>query len=137
MRIQDIVEALEELAPKAYQESYDNAGLNVGDRNQKVKSILCTLDVTEAILDEAIEFDANMIVSHHPVIFKDVKSITGATYNERIIIKAIKNDIALYACHTNIDNLADGVNQKICEKLGLKNCKILPFFLPICSKLEK
>ena len=134
MKIQEIIKALEELAPLALQEDYDNAGLTVGDRNEEVRSVLCTIDVTEEVINEAIKLKSNMIVSHHPVIFNGLKSLTGITYNERIIIQAIKHDIALYASHTNIDNVSHGVNQKICEKLGLSKCKVLN---PLGGKLVK
>jgi dinuclear metal center YbgI/SA1388 family protein len=134
MKIQDIIRALEELAPPAFQEPYDNAGLTVGDKNAEATGILCTLDVTDEVLEEALRLKANMIVSHHPVIFTGMKSLTGKTFNERIVIRAVKNDIALYACHTNIDNVASGVNSKICEKLGLTQCRILS---PLKGRLVK
>jgi len=134
MKIQEIIKALEELAPLALQESYDNAGLTVGDRNAEAKGILCTIDVTEEVINEAINLKSNMIVSHHPVVFNELKSLTGNTYNERIIIQAIKHDIALYTSHTNIDNTINGVNHTICEKLGLTKRKILN---PLGGKLVK
>jgi len=134
MKIQEIIKALEELAPLALQEEYDNAGLTVGDRNAEVKGVLCTIDVTEEVINEAIKLKSNMIVSHHPVVFNELKSLTGITYNERIIIQAIKNEIVLYASHTNIDNASHGVNQRICEKLGLSKCKVLK---PLAGKLVK
>ncbi len=134
MKINKIIKALEEFAPLTFQESYDNSGLTVGNRDAEAKGVLCTVDVTEEVLDEAIKLGANMIVSHHPVLFHSLKSLTGITYNERIIIHAIKNDIALYACHTNIDNITEGVNQKICEKLGLIDNRILS---PVEGKLVK
>jgi len=134
MKIQKIIKALEELAPLALQEPYDNAGLTVGKSEAEVTGILCTLDVTEEVLNEAIELGANMIVSHHPVIFNALKSLTGKSYNERIIIQAIKNDISLYASHTNIDNTIGGVNHIICNTLGLTQCKILN---PLEGKLIK
>ena len=134
MKIQEIINALDELAPLAFQESYDNAGLTVGDSNADAKGILCAVDVTEDVIKEAVKLKANLIVSHHPVLFHGLKSLTGNSYNERIILKAIKHDIALYASHTNIDNMIGGVNHKICEKLGLTRCKIMN---PLAGKLIK
>ena len=123
--IQDITRHLEKLAPVSYQESYDNSGLLVGNPQAEVKGILFTLDAVESIVDEAISKGCNLIVAHHPIIFKGLKSLTGRNYIERTILKAIKNDIAIYAIHTNLDNVQNGVNYKIAEKLGLKNVKIL------------
>jgi dinuclear metal center YbgI/SA1388 family protein len=125
MKIKEIIAALEELAPLSLQENYDNSGLITGNSEDEVKSVLCTVDVTEEVVEEALKTGSNLILSHHPVIFKSVKSITGRSYTERILIKAIKNDIAIYSAHTNIDNIAVGVNQAICDKLGLKNCSVL------------
>ena len=125
IKIKDVTSHLEQLAPIAYQESYDNAGLLTGDKNWTVTGILVSLDCTETVVDEAIEMKCNLIVAHHPIIFKGLKSLTGKTYVEKTIIKAIKNDIAIYAIHTNLDNVLDGVNKKMGEKLGLKNLKIL------------
>lgn len=124
-KIKDIVQHLERIAPLAYQESYDNAGLIVGDASKNVSNILITLDVTEEVIDEAISKNCELIVAHHPIIFKGLKKLTGGNYVERTVIKAIKNDIAIYASHTNLDNIKNGVNAKIAEKLGLKNLKIL------------
>lgn len=135
MLIKDIIQAIEAFAPPLYQESYDNAGIQVGDPEGEVKGVLITLDVTEAILDEAMQRGCNMIVSHHPVIFSSIKKITGRTYVERIIQKAIKHDITLYAAHTNLDNMYAGVNARIAEKLGLKNTTILSPKTNTLSKL--
>ncbi len=134
MKIKDIINVLEDFAPLAYQESYDNAGLIIGNKNSETNGALLCIDVTEEIIDEAIKKDANLIVSHHPIVFSGLKKITGKNYIERIIIKAIKHDIAIYASHTNIDSVIGGVNSKICEKIGLKNCKILS---PISNGLQK
>ena len=123
--IKDITNFFENLAPLSLQESYDNAGLIVGDANTKVSAILISLDVTEDIVDEAIKKNAELIVAHHPIVFSGLKKITGKNYVERTLIKAIKNNIAIYAAHTNLDSVTGGVNSKICEKLGLQNCKIL------------
>jgi dinuclear metal center YbgI/SA1388 family protein len=123
--IRDIVSALETLAPPAYQESYDNAQLITGNATDSVKGILCTLDVTEEVVQEAVELGCNLIVAHHPVVFKGLKSLTGKNYVERTVIKAIKNDIAIYAIHTNLDHVQHGVNKRISDKLGLTNTRIL------------
>ncbi len=133
-KLKDITNYFEELAPLSLQESYDNAGLLVGDQNSEVSSVLVTLDVTEDVIDEAIEKKAQLVVAHHPIIFSGLKKITGKNYVERTLIKAIKNDIAIYAAHTNLDSVTGGVNSKICEKLQLENCKILQ---PASGKLKK
>lgn len=125
MKIKEITNYLEDFAPLKLQESYDNAGLILGDKNAEVSAALITLDVTEAIVDEAIERKAGLIIAHHPIVFSGLKKITGKNYVERTLIKAIKHDVAIYAAHTNLDSVTGGVNGKICEKLGLENCKIL------------
>lgn len=123
--IKDIVSVLENLAPPVYSESYDNTGLLCGNREWKCSGALITLDCIEPVIDEAISLGCNLVIAHHPIIFSGLKKITGSNYVERTIIKAIKNDIAIYAIHTNLDNVYHGVNQKICEKLGLINLRIL------------
>lgn len=123
--IADVIGHLQSLAPLSFQESYDNAGLITGNPEWKVKSILVTLDCIESVVDEAIEHGCNVIVAHHPILFKSIKKINGSNYVERTIIKAIKNDIAIYAIHTNLDNIQQGVNKMIADKLGLINTKIL------------
>ncbi len=125
MLIKQITQILEEFAPLSFQESYDNAGLIVGNKSIEVSGVLITLDVTEEVLDEAIELGYNLVLAHHPVAMGGIKRFNGNDYNERIIIKAIKNDIAIYAGHTNVDSVMQGVNGKICAKIGLKDCKIL------------
>ena len=125
MNIKQITNFLESYAPLEYQESYDNCGLIIGDANAEVIGALITLDCTEAIIDEAIATGCNLVIAHHPIIFDGLKKLNGATYIERTVIKAIKNDIAIYAIHTNLDNVHNGVSAKIAEKLGLENCKIL------------
>jgi len=125
MHIREIVSYLEAIAPPVYQETYDNTGLLVGDPNGLVSSALLTLDITEEVIDEAIEAGCELIIAHHPIIFKGVKKLTGKTYVERCIIKAIKNDIAIFASHTNLDSIKGGVNTKISEKIGLTNLAIL------------
>lgn len=124
--IKDLCQYLEEIAPLHLQESYDNAGLITGHPDWEVKAVLISLDATESVIDEAISLGANMVISHHPIVFRGLKSFTGNHYVERAIIKALKNDIALYAIHTNLDNvLINGVNQKIADKIVLQNCTIL------------
>lgn len=125
MKVFEITSLIEKVAPLSLQESYDNAGLLVGDKSMSVTSVLITLDVTEAVIDEAIQKKCNLIVSHHPLIFRGLKKITGQDYIQRSIIKAIKNDIAIYSAHTNIDNVLNGVNGKIADKIGLTNRQIL------------
>jgi dinuclear metal center YbgI/SA1388 family protein len=125
MKIKEITNYLESVAPLHYQESYDNAGLLVGDANREIDAALITLDCTEEIVEEAIENNCNLIIAHHPIIFSGLKKITGQNYVERTIIKAIKNDIAIYAIHSNLDNIKTGVSAKIAEILGVENCKIL------------
>lgn len=125
MIVQDVINHIEALSPLAYAEDFDNVGLLVGNKNQKLTGVLVTLDTLEAVVDEAIEANCNLIVSFHPIIFKGLKKLTGSNYVERVVIKALKNDIAIYAMHTALDNSVLGVNNMICEKLGLKNRKIL------------
>jgi len=125
MKIKEVASILEEYAPLLYQESYDNSGLIIGNPNDNVSSVLLTVDVTEEVIDEAINKKANLIIAHHPIIFKGLKSITGKNYVEKIVVKAIKNDVAVYAAHTNMDGIWGGVNTKLGEKLGLQNMKIL------------
>jgi dinuclear metal center YbgI/SA1388 family protein len=125
MKIQDITRCLENFAPLSLQESYDNCGLILGNHQQEVTKALLCLDSTEAVVDEAIATGCNLIIAHHPIVFSGLKKLNGKNYIERTVIKAIKNDIAIYAIHTNLDNVSRGVNLKIGEKLGLKNLQIL------------
>jgi len=125
MIIKDVVHLLENYAPLAYAESFDNVGLLVGDKNEKLTGVLVTLDTLECIVDEAIESNCNLIVSFHPIIFKGLKSLTGKSYVERTVLKAIKNNIAIYAIHTALDNHINGVNDIISDTLELKNKQIL------------
>ncbi len=134
MIIKDILELLDELAPSSYQESYDNAGLITGNSSLECTGIICTLDATEEVILEAKQKGCNLVVAHHPIIFTWLKKITGKNYVERAIITAIKNDIAIYAIHTNLDNLLTGVNGKMADKLGIKNRKVL---LPRQNNLMK
>lgn len=125
MKIKDITSYLEAIAPLSYQESYDNSGLIVGNSNDDVNKILISLDCTEDVVQEAIDKGCNLIISHHPIVFKGLKRFNNANYVERTVIKAIKNNIALYAIHTNLDNVLGGVSSKIAEKLELGNQAIL------------
>ncbi|WP_422859247.1 Nif3-like dinuclear metal center hexameric protein [Flagellimonas sp. S174] len=125
MRVKDVAQILEELAPLAHAEDFDNVGLLVGNPENEVTGILVTLDTLENVVDEAIERGHNLIVSFHPIIFKGLKRLTGANYVERAVIKAITNQIAIYSIHTALDNNQFGVNRKICEVLGIKNPEIL------------
>lgn len=125
MNIREVTDYLESLAPRAYQESYDNSGLLTGNHEMDVTGILTSLDCTEAVVQEAIDMRCNLIVAHHPIVFKGVKKLTGSTYVERTLIKAIKHDIAIYAIHTNLDHVHLGVNKKIADKIGLLHVRIL------------
>lgn len=136
MKIKDITQFLETIAPPQYQEGYDNSGLIVGNPMTEITGVLVSLDCIEMIIDEAIERGCNLVVAHHPIVFRGLKRFTGKDYVERTIIKAIKNDIAIYAIHTNLDNvLHSGVNGRICERLGLTNCRILAPKRQVLKKL--
>jgi dinuclear metal center YbgI/SA1388 family protein len=124
-QIKEVIRSLESLAPKSYAESYDNPGLIVGNSDAEVTAILLSLDCIEAVVDEAIHKGCNLIVSHHPIVFKGLKKLTGANYVERTVIKAIQNGIALYAIHTNLDSVLDGVNGRLASKIGLQQLRIL------------
>ena len=134
MTIGEITTYLESVAPPSFQESYDNAGLIIGDPETVISSVLISLDITEAVIDEAIETGCELIIAHHPILFKGIKRLNGNSYVERCVIKAIKNDIAIYAAHTNLDSIMGGVNSKICEKIGLTNLNILA---PVKEQLLK
>ncbi len=125
MKIKEIAQFIENIAPLTLQESYDNAGLIIGQLDDEISGILISLDITEEIIDEAIAKNLNFIIAHHPVIFSGIKKLNGKNYIERCVAKAIKNDVAIYAAHTNLDSIFGGVNSKICEKLELQNCRIL------------
>ena len=125
MIVNDIINYLEELAPLSYAEDFDNVGLLVGNKNKEVTGILVTLDTLESVVDEAIEKKCNLIVSFHPIIFKGLKKVNGNNYVERVVIKAIQNNINIFAIHTALDNAPQGVNSIICDTLGLKNKSIL------------
>ncbi len=124
--VSDLMEYLNGVAPYDLQESYDNSGHLVGDPAMEVKGVLCSLDCTENIIDEAITRECNVVVAHHPIIFSGIKRLTGSTYIERTVIKAIKNDVAIISIHTNLDNvLTNGVNEKIASMLHLEDINIL------------
>lgn len=123
--VRDVVRCIEDFAPVFYQESYDNSGLQVGNYALGVTGVLITLDVTEKVLDEALAIGANLIISHHPLLFGGLKKITGSSSTERIVMKAIRHNLSIYSCHTNIDNIHPGVNNKIATRLGLKKIKVL------------
>jgi len=125
MKIKEITSYLESFAPLSLQEDYDNSGLIIGNQETEVKGILITIDCIEEVIEEAKKKGANLIIAHHPIIFSAIKKLNGKNYIERTIIKAIKNDIAIYAIHTNIDSVFGGVSSKIAEKLELQNTKIL------------
>ena len=135
MQVKDVIALLEEIAPLSYSEDFDNTGLLVGDSQMKVSGVLVTLDTLESVVDEAISHNCNLVVSFHPIIFSGLKKITGATYVERVVQKAIKNDIAIFAIHTALDNAWKGVNNMICEKLGLQQRQILIPQAGIINKL--
>ncbi|HLS12798.1 MAG TPA: Nif3-like dinuclear metal center hexameric protein [Flavobacteriaceae bacterium] len=134
MYVQDVMDILDEFAPLSYAEGFDNTGLLVGDAHQKVTGILVTLDTLEEVVDEAIAKNCNLIVSFHPIIFSGLKSITGKTYVERVVLKAIRNNISIYAIHTALDNNWQGVNHGILNRLGLKKIKTL---IPQKETIEK
>ena len=125
MQISELINYLELIAPLSYQEDYDNSGLIVGNPNQHISAALISLDCTEEVIDEAIRKGCNLVISHHPIVFRGMKKFNGKTYVERAVMKAIKNDVALYAIHTNFDNVLSGVNAKLCQVIGLNNCSIL------------
>ncbi|MBC7849142.1 MAG: Nif3-like dinuclear metal center hexameric protein [Chitinophagaceae bacterium] len=134
MKVSQIIQFLESIAPLSLQESYDNAGLITGNPDWECSGLLCTLDSTEDVVEEAIAKGCNLVVAHHPIIFQGIKKLNGKNYVERTIIKAIKSDIAIYAIHTNLDNIISGVNGRIADKLGLINRKVL---LPKENSLKK
>jgi dinuclear metal center YbgI/SA1388 family protein len=134
MKIRDITSCIEKIAPLNYAEDFDNVGLIVGNYNTQITGVLVALDTLENVVDEAIENNCNLIVSFHPILFTGLKKINGKNYVERVLIKSIKNDIAIYAMHTALDNSFQGVNAKICEVLGLLRKKVL---IPQRNTLKK
>ncbi len=125
MSVDEIISVIEDFAPLSLQEPYDNAGLLVGEREQVVEGALLCLDVTEEVIDEAIRKGAGLVIAHHPVIFGGLKKLTGSNFTERVVLKAVRGNISIYAAHTNIDSVWGGVNSRISAKLGLKNPEIL------------
>lgn len=136
MRIGQIIEALEQWAPPSLQESYDNSGLIVGNTNWESTGVLVALDCLESVVDEAIAKNINLIVAHHPIVFSGLKRFNGRSYIERVVMKAIKNDVAIYAIHTNLDNVLWGVNAKVMEVLGIPNHAILSPMKDALKKFE-
>ncbi len=134
MKIKELIQVLEDWASPSLQESYDNSGLLLGDRETEISECLITLDVTEAVVQEAIDKKCNLIVAHHPIIFSGLKRLTGASFTERVVLKAIKADIAIYAIHTNLDNIPTGVNAEIGRRIGINDPRILS---PMQGKLNK
>lgn len=125
IKVKDIASVIEEFAPKKLQEAYDNAGLQVGDPEMEVSAALLCLDITEEVLDEALERHCNLIVSHHPLLFKGLKEISGKTSTERIVIRAIKENVAIYSAHTNLDSAWEGVSHEIAHMLNIRNLSVL------------
>jgi dinuclear metal center YbgI/SA1388 family protein len=134
MQVRQITDHIESFAPLSYQESYDNAGLQTGHPEQDARAALLCIDVTDGVIDEALRLKANLIISHHPLIFSGLKKLTGSNYTERLVIRAIRNNLAIYAAHTNLDAVHRGVNHKMGEKLGLQNLRIL---VPVTDRLRK
>lgn len=135
MKIKDVINAIESFAPLQYQESYDNAGLLFGDPGWELTNVLLALDTTEAVIDEALARNCNLVVAHHPIVFGGLKKITGSNYVERVAIKAVKNDIAVYAAHTNLDNVRDGVSAMMARRLELQQCRVLAPKKEVLKKL--
>lgn len=125
MKLKQVIPILEEMAPTAYAEDFDNVGLLVGNVEATISGILVCHDALDIVVEEAIEANCNLIVCFHPIVFSGIKKITGKNYVERAVIKAIKNDVAIYAVHTGLDNHYLGVNKILCDTLGLKRTKIL------------
>src|ERR1700741_1491674 len=134
MKINEVISFLESMAHPSLQEHYDNAGLLTGDAGWDCTGIICCLDAIEEVVKEAVEKKCNLVIAHHPIIFGGLKKINGKNYVEQTIITAIKNDIAIYAIHTNLDNVIDGVSGRIADKLGLIDRQVL---LPKKRMLKK
>jgi len=134
MKLKDICSYLDSVVPISYQESYDNSGLQVGDPESEINSALISLDITEDVIDEAIAKGCGIIITHHPLIFNPLKKLTGKNFVERVLIRAVKNEIAIYSSHTNLDILKEGVSRKMAEKLDLKNIRVLS---PLRNRLLK
>ena len=134
MKLKDLSSYLDSAVPLSFQESYDNSGLQVGSPEKEISSAMISLDVTEEVIDEAIADKCDLVVSHHPLIFNGIKSLTGKSFTERIIYKAVKSDIAVYSAHTNLDIFNNGVSRKMAEKIGLEEITVLS---PSQNKLMK
>lgn len=125
VKVKDIANVIEQFAPKSLQESYDNAGLQVGNPESNVTGVLLCLDVTEDVMQEALERECNIIVSHHPLIFKGIKSLTGADTTQKLLIESLKKGISVYSAHTNLDSVWDGVSHEIARRLNIKDLDVL------------
>jgi dinuclear metal center YbgI/SA1388 family protein len=134
MVLKDLCSYLDAAVPLSFQEGYDNTGLQVGAPDMEVSFAMITLDVTEAVLDEAVQKGCNLIISHHPLLFNVIRSLTGKTYTERILLKAVKDNIAIYSAHTNLDVIRNGVSRKMAEKLNIQKIKVLS---PLKNRLLK
>ena len=134
MKLKEIAAYLDSAIPLSFQEDYDNSGLQVGEADTEIRAILLTLDVTEEVLKEAVDSKCNLIISHHPLIFSGLKRITGKSSQERIVLSAVRNNIAVYSAHTNLDIFNGGVSRKMAEKLDLGNVKVLS---PLKNRLLK
>jgi dinuclear metal center YbgI/SA1388 family protein len=135
MTVREIIKVLEQFAPLEFQEDYDNAGLSIGNPDADVSKVLISLDITDEVLDEALQHNCNLVISHHPLIFKGLKRLVGENYVQRLTVKAIQNSISIYAMHTNLDNSIKGLNAWICELLGITNCRVLTPRKDLLSKL--
>ena len=134
MKLSELCKYLDTAIPLSFQEGYDNSGLQAGSPENEISSALLTIDVTEEVIDEAVKKGCNLVISHHPLIFNGIKKITGRSFTERILVRAIKEDIAIYSAHTNLDAVAFGVSRKMALKLNLKNVKVL---VPLQNRLLK
>jgi dinuclear metal center YbgI/SA1388 family protein len=134
MKLKDLCSYLDSAIPLSFQESYDNSGLQIGLPEREISSAILTLDITEEVIDEAISGKCDIIISHHPLLFNGIKKISGKTFTERILYKAVKHDIAIYSAHTNLDIFENGVSRKMAEKLGLTNPRVLS---PLKNRLLK
>lgn len=134
MKIGDVLRVVEAFAAPELQEDYDNAGLITGSKDWTCTGVLCTLDVTPAVVKEALQYNCNLILAHHPIVFRGIKRVNTDNYIGEVLVKAVKSDVAIYAAHTNLDNVLPGVNHTIAQKLGLKACRVLQ---PKSSLLRK
>jgi len=134
MILKDLCSYLDSAVPLSFQESYDNSGLQVGSPEKKISSAIITVDVTEDVIEEAITKKCDVIISHHPLIFGNLKRLAGSDSTQRTIIKAIKNDVAIYSAHTNLDVITNGISRKMADKLNLLNIRVLS---PLKNRLLK